>query len=163
MDDNEKHLRDQLEAARGLLVNLVAALIQHETDAGGGQPECNLIQRARAFLTATQAPEVPDHIADTSKMAEQGERQEAVCMRSVGHWEKSFAAIWPEDEAEQEGPWVIGTIDEGGNKYPVVTIDADQYDAPGDSKLIAEKLQALWAAAFTTSQPGPGVRGLWRL
>jgi len=37
-----------------------------------------VIERIDAFLTATPAPEAPDHIAEASKMAEQGERQEVV-------------------------------------------------------------------------------------
>lgn len=150
-----------LEVARGLL--LEAKRLRNAVNIYPGRTACawadsRMDERIDAFLTATPAPEAP--VVNQQFTAEQGERQEAVCMRSVGHWGKSLAAIWPEDEAEQDGPWVIGTIDEDGNKYPVVSIDADQYDAPGDSKLLAEKLQALWAAAFTTPQPGPDVRGL---
>lgn len=159
-----------LEAARGLLDSTrphVVELLEFIFSRFGSPITADeLTDRAVAAVralekfTATPAPEVPDHLRDSAKMVEQGEQQEAVCMRSVGRWGKSLAAIWPEDEAEQDGPWVIGTIDEDGNKYPVVSIDADQYDAPGDSKLLAEKLQALWAAAFTTPQPGPDVRAL---
>lgn len=62
-----------LEVARGLLERLTAA------------HDCTALNEARAFLTATPAPEVPDHTERNLEMAEQGERQEAfVWMRPDG-------------------------------------------------------------------------------
>lgn len=59
-------LSTDLEAARGLLREV--------------RQRCQLPDWARSQvdkLTATPAPEAPDHIAEASKMVEQGERQEA--------------------------------------------------------------------------------------
>ena len=67
---------------------------------------------------------------------------------AVGHWERSLVATWPADEDDAQGAWVIGTTDEDGNRYEVITIEADQYDAPGDSEKIARAMIALWSQAF---------------
>ena len=67
---------------------------------------------------------------------------------AVGHWERSLVAAWPADEDDAQGAWIIGTTDEDGNKYEVITVEADQYDAPGDSEKIARALIALWSQAF---------------
>lgn len=61
------HYRTELEVARGLLREV--------------RQRCQLPDWARSQvdkLTAAPAPEAPDHIAEASKMAEQGERQEAI-------------------------------------------------------------------------------------
>lgn len=63
----------ELEAARGLLRELRAFTLDHDDGRAGV-----LRGQIDAFLTATTSPDVPDHIAEASRMAEQGERQEAV-------------------------------------------------------------------------------------
>lgn len=68
-------------------------------------------------------------------------------------WEKSLTAAWPADADHPQDEWVIGAIDEEGNKYDVITVDANQYDAPGDSEKIARALIALLAQAFSELQP----------
>lgn len=67
-------LSTDLEAARGLLESAVVLFACHCTDATAK----NWHDAAAAFLTATPAPEVPDHTEQHLEMAEQGERQEAV-------------------------------------------------------------------------------------
>ncbi|WP_313135634.1 hypothetical protein [Stutzerimonas nitrititolerans] len=74
-------------------------------------------------------------------------------LHAVRHWEKSLTAAWPADETHPQDEWVIGAIDEDGNKYEVITVDAYQYDAPGASEKIARALIALWAQAFSEQQP----------
>lgn len=75
-------------------------------------------------------------------------------LHAVRHWEKSLTAAWPADETHPQDEWVIGAIDEDGNKYEVITVNAYQYDAPGDSEKIARALIALWAQAFSEQQAG---------
>lgn len=67
-------LSTDLEAARGLLESAVVLFACHCTDATAK----NWHDAAAAFLTATPAPEVPDHSERTLEMVEQGERQEPV-------------------------------------------------------------------------------------
>jgi hypothetical protein len=67
---------------------------------------------------------------------------------AVAGWEKSLVEAWPSDADDVDGAWVVGVIDEDGSKYPVITVEADQYDAPGDSEKIARALIVLWAQAF---------------
>lgn len=55
---------------------------------------------------------------------------------SVMHWSSSLTAAWPSDPDFTDA-WTVGTIDEDGNRYPVIEVDADQYDAPGDSERLA--------------------------
>ncbi|MBZ9665789.1 hypothetical protein H3221_013610 [Pseudomonas sp. LMG 31766] len=75
-------LAAELESARGLLrecrdtVSLAHDLAETQVE---GEKYSALGWKITAFLTATQAPEVPDHLRHSAKMAEQGERQEAVC------------------------------------------------------------------------------------
>lgn len=74
--EREWYLRgDELEAARGLLRESREAY----TEAIHWEDQQPVMKKIDAFLTATPAPEAPDHIAEASKMAEQGERQEAAC------------------------------------------------------------------------------------
>lgn len=67
---------------------------------------------------------------------------------AVAGWEKSLVEAWPSDADDVDGAWVVGVIDEDGSKCPVITVEADQYDAPGDSEKIARALIVLWAQAF---------------
>jgi len=60
----------------------------------------------------------------------------------VAHWGISIADAWPSDPDFNDS-WAAGTIDEDGNKFPVIEVDVDQYDAPGDS----EKLARFFTAA----------------
>lgn len=55
----------------------------------------------------------------------------------AGHWSGSFTHTWQSDAPDYGGIWQVGVIDEDGNQYPVIEVDADQYDAPGDSGKIA--------------------------
>lgn len=80
-------LSTDLEAARGLLREV--------------RQRCQLPDWARSQvdkLTATPAPEAPDHIAEASKMAEQGERQEAVAeyqqLSRYGNWDRVDKAVY---------------------------------------------------------------------
>lgn len=68
-------------------------------------------------------------------------------------WSKSLAHCWPEDCEDRDGDWCIGTIDEDGNFYEVVKVEASQYDAAGESQKIAESIVALWAYAAAPAQP----------
>jgi dTDP-4-dehydrorhamnose reductase len=70
------------------------------------------------------------------------------CAAELAHWETSLVAAWPADGEDAQGAWFIGAIDEDENKYEVITVDADQYDAPGDSEKIARAIIALWSQAF---------------
>lgn len=54
----------------------------------------------------------------------------------VKHWGSSIADAWPSDP-DSNDTWSAGAIDEDGNKYPVIEVDADQYNAPGDSERLA--------------------------
>lgn len=54
----------------------------------------------------------------------------------VKHWGNSVADAWPSDP-DYNDTWSAGAIDGDGNKYPVLEVDADQYDAPGDSERLA--------------------------
>lgn len=64
---------------------------------------------------------------------------------SVMHWSSSLTAAWPSDP-DFNDVWAVGAIDEDGNRYPVIEVDAaDQYDAPGDSERLAR--------FFTTANP----------
>lgn len=78
----------------------------------------------------------------------QTEQQPMAAVAGLPHWEESLSSAWPAEAEDAQGAWIIGAIDEEGNKYPVATIEADQYDAPGDSEKIARAIIALWAQAF---------------
>jgi hypothetical protein len=62
-------------------------------------------------------------------------------------WSKSLGSCWPADEESPEGDWLIGTIDEDGNRFEVIRVEAAQYDAEGESQKIAEAIVALWSSA----------------
>lgn len=71
-------------------------------------------------------------------------------------WSKSLAHCWPEDSEDRDGDWCIGTIDEDGNFYEVVKVEASQYDAAGESQKIAEAIVALWAYAAPAQPEAQG-------
>lgn len=71
-------LRVELEAARGLLRR--ASLILGSQGYGAWD---SLAAEIEVLLTATPAPEVPDHLREPAKMVEQGDRQEAQVMGRV--------------------------------------------------------------------------------
>ena len=75
----------------------------------------------------------------------------------LSHWAESLKCTWPVEPLEPEGAWMIGSIDDHGDgdqtHWPVITVEADQYDAPGDSEKIAKALSALWQQAFSTEAP----------
>jgi len=65
----------------------------------------------------------------------------------VPQWGKSLSHCWPKCEASKEGDWCVGHISEDGDFYDVLTVEASQYDADGESQKIAEAIVALWAFA----------------
>lgn len=62
-------------------------------------------------------------------------------------WSKSLTHCWPDDKDDRDGDWCVGCIDEEGNFYEVVKVEASQYDAGGESQKIAEAIVALWEFA----------------
>jgi hypothetical protein len=78
----------------------------------------------------------------------------------LSHWSESLKSTWPVEPLDPEGAWMIGSIDNHGDgdqtHWPVVTVEADQYDAPGDSEKIAKALSALWQQAFANQAPDAG-------
>lgn len=70
---------------------------------------------------------------------------------AVAGWEKSLVSAWPVDKDNPQDSWHVGTIDEE-NEYPVLTVEADQYDAPGESEKIARAIVALWPLAFASPE-----------
>jgi len=63
--------------------------------------------------------------------------------QSVAIWASSLNKAWPGDTENQEGAWVVGSLDdEDGEQYPVIEIDAEQYYAPGESEKIARFVSA---------------------
>lgn len=85
-----------------------------------------------------QTPEVSGEKATTPA-------PQAHPLAAINEWALSFNDLWPEDAEEPDGPWILGTRDDSdGVHYPVITIDAWQYDAPGASQKIAQRIRALW-------------------
>ncbi|PNG11915.1 hypothetical protein [Stutzerimonas stutzeri] len=70
-------------------------------------------------------------------------------------WSKSLGSCWPFDEEDPQGDWSIGTIDEDGNRYEVVRVEASQYDADGESQKIAEAIVKLWGSAALAQPVAP--------
>lgn len=64
----------------------------------------------------------------------------------VRHWGKSLTDVWPA-EPDFTDAYQAGAIDEDGNRYPVIDVDAWQYDAPGDSEKLARFFTAATPAA----------------
>lgn len=81
--------------------------------------------------------------------------EQRAAITELAGWEKSLVAAWAADPNDPEGAWIIGAIDEDDNRYEVITIEANQYDAPGDSEKIARALIRLWAQAFATPPAHP--------
>lgn len=75
----------------------------------------------------------------------------------LGHWSASLKHTWPVETEEPQGAWMIGSIDDYGDgdqtAYPIITVEANQYDAPGDSEKIAKAISALWQQSFSTAAP----------
>lgn len=69
-------------------------------------------------------------------------------------WEQSLSHCWPEDADDRDGDWFIGAIDEDGNRYEVVRVEASQYDAAGESQKIAETIISLWSFAAAEQPAG---------
>lgn len=88
------------------------------------------------------------------------ETQPAKNDHDLSHWAESLKSTWPVEPLDPEGAWMIGSIDDHGDgdqtHWPVVTVEADQYDAPGDSEKIAKALSALWQQAFANQAPSAG-------
>lgn len=81
-------------------------------------------------------------------VVERADEAVALVIAGLAGWEKSLGSAWPSEEDDEQGAWIVGTVDEDGNRYPVITVEADQYDAPGDSERIARATVALWSQAF---------------
>jgi hypothetical protein len=62
-----------------------------------------------------------------------------------GQWVKSFTDCWPVEEDDLDGDWAVGNVMRDGDEiyYPVITVEAAQYDAPGESEKIARALVSL--------------------
>lgn len=71
------------------------------------------------------------------------------------HWAGSFRDAWPEDSEYPDDAWVVGAVSDG-EQYPIITVNADQYDAPGDSEKIARAIIALLAAALAAHDKQSG-------
>jgi hypothetical protein len=84
------HYRTELEAAQGLLRDIFCTCNLREMPSEHAIRDIS--NRIEALLTATTAPEVPDHLRDSAEMVEQGERQEAVLIQAV--------AVTREDDEE---------------------------------------------------------------
>lgn len=69
-------------------------------------------------------------------------------------WAKSLSCCWPKYLDDKDGDWCIGTIDEDGNLYEVLLVEASQYDAAGESQKIAEAIVSLWSFAAAPAQGG---------
>lgn len=97
----------------------------------------------------------PWHLAEAALIA--GDQQPSAPISAandhdLSHWAASLKSTWPVEPLDPQGAWMIGSIDDHGDgdqtHYPVITVEADQYDAPGDSEKIAKALSALWQQAF---------------
>lgn len=94
---------------------------------GEGQAERDIIEWFYgALLAAAPAPVVPEVPA---------------------LWSKSLGFCWAADADYPGGDWIVGTVDEDGNRYDVLRVEASQYDAEGESQKIAEAIVKLWAWA----------------
>jgi hypothetical protein len=71
------------------------------------------------------------------------------------NWSASLQCTRPVEINDPEGAWMIGSIDDDGDQcfYPVITVEADQYDAPGHSEKIAKAISALWVREFSKAAP----------
>ena len=121
----------------------------------GGNDRRSMIKRYERKSKHDAIRELVDLVHCTWQQIEQQEARldaqklSATIVAEAQHWEKSLRDVWPVDADDAEGAWAVGAIDDGEN-YPVITVDADQYDAPGDSEKIARALTALWSQAFST-------------
>lgn len=123
-------LSTDLEAARGLLRDMrIAARIKPSCHYGMVNPcRCGYCTdlRVDAFLTATTAPEVPDHTEQHLEMAEQGERQEAVAWALANSADEigGFAPIYYTKEGAIS--WANGR-----NIFPLYTTPQPGQDVRG--------------------------------
>ena len=110
---------------------------------GEGQAERDIIEWFYgALLAAAQAPVVPEVPA---------------------LWAKSLGFCWAADADYPEGDWIVGTVDEDGNRYDVLRVEASQYDAEGESQKIAEAIVKLWAwAAHPAERQEQEALHVWR-
>lgn len=56
---------------------------------------------------------------------------------------QNLVECWPADQEHSDADWEVGAIDEDGNRYPVISINTQQYDCEDG----AEKLARFIAAA----------------
>lgn len=109
-----------------------------------------------AYVTGAQArlQEIVALIATGQQLVS---TQAAQNDHDLSHWASSLKCTWPVEPLDPEGAWMIGSIDDHGDgdqtHWPVITVEADQYDAPGDSEKIAKALSALWQRAFSDASP----------
>jgi hypothetical protein len=106
--------------------------------------------RAAALISDKERAELSRYRSGVAKglLVAAKPKTEESAVADVAHWEKSLVDMWPADEDDEQGDWHIGTIADDGYRLPVVTVEASQYDAPGDSEKIARALVTLWAQAF---------------
>ncbi len=106
--------------------------------------------RAAALISDKERAELSRYRSGVAKglLVAAKPKTEESAVADVAHWEKSLVDMWPADEDDEQGDWHIGTIADDGYRLPVVTVEARQYDAPGDSEKIARALVTLWTQAF---------------
>lgn len=63
---------------------------------------------------------------------------------AMSGWQ-NLKSSWPADESETD--WEVGQVSEDDNRYPVMTINTDQYDCPGDASTLAQYYAAVHPAA----------------
>ena len=64
--------------------------------------------------------------------------------KSMKWWDK-MSKCWPCDE---NGPdWQVGRLDEDDNRWPLLTVDSEQYDQEQDAPMIAQYYAAANPAA----------------
>lgn len=105
---------------------------------------------ARALITDRERLELSQYRSGVAKglLVARKPQPGDSAIAEVAHWEKSLAAMWPADPEDMQGDWHIGAVDEDGLKSAVITIEASQYDAAGDSEKLARALLTLWSGAF---------------
>jgi hypothetical protein len=128
--ENEKRQR-RADSARGMIRYPCKMWDGEEAESQEYAKGYNMALEHVKKLNATPAPEVPDHLREAAKMAEQGERQEAVAHRLINDLGEVMTD-W------HDGPPPDNFVDLCGQAVKDVRVEL----------------------AFSTPQPGPDVRAL---
>lgn len=152
-------LRAELEAARGLLREAKDGLDEYWMTTAEG---IAAVMRIDTFLTATPAPEVPDHLRDSAKMVEQPSAAQVPEVSGIGRDADHPRALVlylraePTDDdirAVQEALRRSGA--EQGERQEAKTVCMGCVDQASRIRELEHKMDY-----YTTPQPGPDVRGL---